>query len=179
MFKLQPLDILVFEIVTNSLWDRIERWGLGNPYGHVGMYLGGPFQDFYESAARGVLITNIQWQFGKTCMVMRPKPEVIDDSGPTLINIAHEIEGTYDAYYGYEDILWFVIPRLILGKLGLPIPLKYHREVHMICSEAVAEVFWRVNMKVLPMDIVPLPGDFINSPILDRVWEGPLSLQNI
>jgi hypothetical protein len=48
----------------------------------------------------------------------------------------------------------------------------------MICSEAVAEAFWRAGIDILPQDVIPLPGDFVESLILDPVYEGRL-LENI
>jgi hypothetical protein len=85
--KLQPLDILVFEL-TRSPWDKIEKWALGNPFGHVGMYLGGEFTEFYEAAARGVLITPIQYQFGRKCVIMRPDKDFVGDKADHDISVA-------------------------------------------------------------------------------------------
>ncbi|MDD5510775.1 MAG: hypothetical protein PHI12_08195 [Dehalococcoidales bacterium] len=177
MVKLQPLDILVFEL-TSSPWDKIEKWALGNPYGHVGMYLGGQWTEFYEAAARGVLLTPIQNQFGRKCVVMRPDADFIGDKAEHILANARAIAGNYDAYYAWGDIAWFVLPKIILTKLNLPIPLKYHRDKFMICSEACAEVYWRAGLEVLPQDLVPMPADFIIAPGLTITWEGILGIES-
>ncbi len=172
--KLQPLDILVFEL-ADSPWDKVEKWALGSQYEHVGIYLGGKWHDFYESGARGTLITPIHNQFGKRCVVLRPDTDFIGNKADQVIANAKAIAGSYDAYYGWIDIQWFVLPKLMLTKLHLPIPLKYHRDKFMICSEAVAEAFWRASLDILPEDVIPMPADFIESLGLTIIWEGVLS----
>ncbi len=174
MVRLQPLDIIVFEL-GNSLWDKIEKRALGNPYGHVGMFLGGTWTEFYEAAARGVLITPIQAQFGRKCVIMRPDKDFVGDKSDQVLENAMAIAGNYDAYYGFGDIQWFVLPRIFLEKLHLPIPLKYHRNKFMICSEAVAEAFWRADLNILPQNVIPMPADYITSQRLTIIWEGKLS----
>ncbi|GAH70976.1 unnamed protein product, partial [marine sediment metagenome] len=64
---------------------------------------------------------------------------------------------------------------VILEKLHLRILLKYQRDERMICSEAVLEVFLRAKVPVLPKDVVPLPGSFVESDLLIEVGQGVLS----
>jgi len=45
----------------------------------------------------------------------------------------------------------------------------------MICSEAVAEIFWRNKVDVLPKDLTPVPADFADdSTVLEFITEGRL-----
>jgi hypothetical protein len=59
-------------------------------------------------------------------------------------------------------------------KFGIPMPSKYVRDQQMICSEAVAETFWRAGFLVLPQNVIPLPPDFLESSLLERVFEGKI-----
>jgi len=70
----------------------------------------------------------------------------------------------------------YILPRLICEKLGLPVPLKWHRDPSHVCSEAVYEVFYRAHMvDILPRTPVPMPGDFVTSLLLEEVHRGKLS----
>ncbi|GAH83609.1 unnamed protein product, partial [marine sediment metagenome] len=72
----------------------------------------------------------------------------------------------------------FVLPRLICEKLGLPMPLSWHRDDRQICSEAVYEVFHRAELVdiLLSYCTPPLPGDFVtDSVLLEEVWRGTLA----
>lgn len=174
--KLQPADIVVDINISMDPSSIIRRWALGNPYTHVRMFIGSehgsPF--FYESVGRGVIMTNAHKALGKRVVVMRLEPRwfrLIDK----VVREAWEISLDPQAVYDYQCIMRFIIPRLIFEKLGLPLPLKYHRDPFMVCSEAVAEPFWRTGIPVLKKEHVPLPGDFVLfSTILNEVIEGPI-----
>jgi len=199
--KLQACDILLFRNDENDPISRLSRWAIG-PYCHVAMYLGrfpivipGHTQDFilfigeayhvpllYESRGRGVYIASLLPQAGMPVAVMRPMalaPElpvaVIESTMKRLLETAFQIAADEQSFYDYLSIVHSVLPRVIGEKLPwLPLPLKYHRDIFMICSEAVAEVFWRNDIQVIPDDLIPLPGDFALSPILQYVGQGKL-----
>ncbi len=163
--KLQPVDVLVWINEEQDLYSRLMRWGLGGPYTHVMMFYGSPYPDmpplFYESIpARGATLTNVYDYVGQKVVVMRLRPDY-DQFKPLVLHEALEIAIDPQSKYDFDCVPGYILPRLICQKLGIPLPLKYQRDSFMVCSEAVAEVFWRANLQVLPQDVVPLPGDFI------------------
>ncbi|GAJ10230.1 unnamed protein product, partial [marine sediment metagenome] len=82
------------------------------------------------------------------------------------------------AYYDYMCLVKYILPRLICEKLGLPMPLKYHRDPWHVCSEAIFEVFYRAKLVNIlrPYCVPPLPGDFVtDSLLLEEVNRGKLS----
>ena len=187
MFKLEPCDVLLYVNEGKDIFSAISRWGAGR-YGHVSMYMGKAFGDvpfLFESSGRGATLINLQSHTGRLVKVMRLKieqwiilpvaswlyiPEVRKDA---LISEAIYLASADTSYYDYHAIFWYCIPRILKRKFPfLPIPPKYTRDKAVICSEAVAEVFWRAGIEVLPKDIVPLPTDLVTSPILEPVYEG-------
>jgi len=163
--NLEPGDILVDISEKKDLWHIIERWALGSPYTHVRMFYGAlpkagtPKPVFYESKGRGVIFTSAAESYGQKMVVMRLR-ESYQALVPDILGKAWEIATDERSFYDYLSVPGFILPRLIFEKLHLPLPLKYHRNPYMICSEAVAEPFWRVNLELVPRDVEPLPGDF-------------------
>jgi hypothetical protein len=143
------------------------------------MYVG--FADFgfhdtpflFESTGRGCALHSLYHHFGELLLVMRS--ELDWSFTQQLIGNAIALSNDPKAYYDYFTIVESCIPRVLKTKFPwLPIPVKYHRDPMMICSEAVAECFWRAGIEVLPKDVVPLPGDFEESPILQSMYTGRL-----
>jgi len=89
---------------------------------------------------------------------------------PYIITEALQLASDLQSHYDYYCIIKFVLPRIILEKLHLPIPLAWHRDERQICSEAVYEACFRGGIEgILPPEIVPLPGDFVtDSSLLKR-----------
>jgi len=184
-FKLEPADILV-----NVNWGKdpisvIKRWGVG-PYSHVFLYMGEmtilvdsvvlrhPF--LFESSGRGVAIQSLSNRYGQEVVILRLRSEHDKRRIPYVLEEAIKLASDPQSYYDYLCIVQFVIPRLICQKLGLPMPLKYHRDPWHICSEAVDEVFIRGGLELLYLEDVSLPGDFVtDSPLLWTAWRGKLS----
>jgi hypothetical protein len=199
--KLQPCDVILWINDENGLKHRLCRWAIGQ-YCHVAMYLGtfplpvGGDTLFliplvYESRGRGVYIASMLPQTGRPAVVMRPaalQPEnwpIIEQDINKLLKTAFRIAADEKHFYDYLAIVHSVLPRVIAEKLPwLPLPVKYHRDIFMICSEAVAELWWRNDTLVLPDDwqdadgihagSIPLPGDFAKSPILRYMGKGKL-----
>jgi len=200
--KLQACDIILFRNDKNDPVSRFSRWAIG-PYSHVAMYLGKFYELFcklfgadpalcradqtftiplvYESRGRGVMIASLLPQAGVPVAVMRPVLPPIkvgqewESPESQLIKVAFEIAADEKSLYDYSCIVYSCVPRVLKEKFPwLPLPVKYHRDIFMICSEAVAEVFWRNEVEVVPKDVVPLPGDFALSPFLQYVGEGKL-----
>jgi hypothetical protein len=181
-FKLQPVDVCVDVNEDKDPYHVLERWALGNPYTHVRIYFGqltflgrpsGPL--FYESRSRGVILTGCRQFIGQKMVVMRLKPQYnfyLDSIREQMFEIATDEQSFYD----YLCIPTMALPRLLCEKLGIPLPLKYQRNPWMNCSEAGAEPFWQVNLEVLDSGVLPLPGDFVTSPLLDKVNVGELDL---
>ena len=184
--KLQLCDILVTVNYKKDLWSRIRRCAVG-PHSHVFLYMGKVrlvvhrrqgrklrFPFLFESNGRGVVLQALSNRYSQEVVVMRLKPEY-QKKIPRVLTEAIKLASDEKARYDYWCITRHIIPRIICSKLGLPIPLKYHRNEQQICSECIAEVFWRSNIKILPRDVVPLPGDFTSSSLLTNVWEGLLT----
>ena len=176
MFKLEPCDVLLYVNEGKDIFSAISRWGAGR-YSHVAMYIGKAFDDvpfLFESSGRGTTLINLQSHTGRLVKVMRAD-HLASWQKKEIIAKAIELASDPQAYYDYHAIAWYCIPRVLKRKFPfLPIPPKYVRDKKVICSEAVAEAFWRAGIQVLPKDVVPLPGDFESSPILEVVGEGRL-----
>jgi hypothetical protein len=180
MFKLEPGDVFVFVNEDKGWTADISRWGIGR-YGHAAMYVGfgfgGNVPFFFESTGRGCALHSLQHHFGELVTVMRP--QINASAKQQVINNAIDLANSDKGYYDYLCIAKNCIPRVLKEKFPwLPIPPKYHRDPAMICSEAVAECYWRAGIEVLPEDVVPLPGDFLTSLIFDIAGEGRI-LQDV
>lgn len=187
-FKLQSCDILVNYNDRKDLLSVIKRWAIG-PYDHVFLYLGEVgilvamrqnrlmrFPMLFESNGRGAILQSLSNRYNQEVIVMRLMPKYRNKI-PRVLTEAIKLASDPRAYYDYLCIVRFILPRIICEKLGLPLPLKYHRNPWHICSEAVFEVFHRAKLVgILPNDVVPLPGDFVtDSPLLEEVGRVELS----
>ena len=174
--KLKPCDVLLYVNEGTDIFSAISRLGAGR-YSHVAMYTGKAFDGvpfLFESSGRGATLINLQSHMGRLVKVMRPD-HLASWQKKEIIAKTIELASDPQAYYDYFTIVKSCIPRILKEKFPfLPIPVMYHRDPMMICSEAVAEVFWRAGIEVLPKDVVPLPTDFETSPILEVVGEGRL-----
>ncbi|MBA7651774.1 hypothetical protein ES703_59594 [subsurface metagenome] len=186
-FKLQPVDILVNVNRGTDPWSVAKRWAVG-PYSHAFVFLGkmGLLADYrhgrimrfpmlFESNGRGAVIQSLSNRYGQEVDVMRLRSEYYRRRVGSILREAINLASDSQAYYDYSVIIWHIIPRILFEKLHLPIPLKYQRDEKMICSEAVLEVFLRARIPIVLPHVVPLPGDFVDSLILEEVWHGKLS----
>ena len=186
-FKLEPGDILVNVNDRNDPFSKVKRW-LAGPFEHVFMYMGKlglivnrrqrrilRFPLLFESYGRGVCLRSLSERYGQQVVVLRLISE--HSKIPRVLEEAIKLASDSQSYYDYLCIVRFAIPRLICEKLGLPMPLKYHRDPWHICSEAVNEVFIRGGIPdLLYLEGVPLPGDFVtDSLLLKEAWAGSLS----
>jgi len=176
VIKLQPCDVLIFVQEGHDISSVIGRWGIGR-YGHAAMYMGNAFglvPVMIESTGGGVEIHSLQRSTGRLVKVMRPWLVTYDpDKRGLLIETAIEIASDPQSYYDFLGVVKNCLPRVLKEKFPfLPIPPQYQRDSAMICSELVAEIYWRSGFEVLPRDVVPLPGDFESSPILQDMGEG-------
>jgi len=190
-FRLEPADILVCVNDRNDPFSKVERW-LAGPYSHVFLYMGKlglivnrrqrrilRFPMLFESYGRGVSLRSLSERYGQQVVVLRLISE--QSKIPRVLEEAIKLASDNQAFYDYLCIVKFAIPRLICEKLGLPMPLKYHRDPWHICSEAVNEVFIRGGISdLLFLEGVPLPGDFVtDSLLLKEVWAGSLSEEQV
>jgi len=188
-FHLSPGDILVNVNDRHDPFSMVKRWAVG-PYEHVFLYMGelGLFSTraqrqiirvpmLFESNGRGVTLRSLSSRHGEKVAVMRLKAEHDKRRIPRVLIEAIELASSFQSYYDYLGVVRWVLPRIICEKLGLPLPLSWHRDERQICSEAVFEVFYRGRLvDILPVNVVPLPGDFVTaSPLLKEVWSGYLS----
>jgi hypothetical protein len=150
------------------------------------MYLGKFFNVplVYESRGRGAMVASLLGQTSNPVAVMRSglPPTSLQVKGSTVLAgclelrlTAFSIAADEKSFYDYFCIVYSCVPRVLKEKFPwLPLPVKYHRDIFMICSEAIAEVFWRNDIEIVPKDMVPLPGDFALSPLLQYVGQGKL-----
>jgi hypothetical protein len=118
------------------------------------------------------MIASLLPQTGNPVVVMRPLPMVDCLELPFT---AFSIAAAEKSFYDYFCIVYNCVPRILKEKFPyLPVPIKYHRDIFMICSEAIAEIFWRNDIEVVSSDIVPLPIDFAISPFLEYMGQGKL-----
>ena len=185
--KLQAGDVLVNVNHKKDIWARIRRWATG-PYSHVFLYMGKlgllvylrqgrllRFPMLFESNGRGVALQSLSNRYSQEVVVMRLKPEY-QGKVPRVLTEAVKLASDEKARYDYFCIVKFILPRIICEKLRLSMPLKYQRNTAMICSECVAEIFWRAGVEIVPKNIVSLPSSFVETDLLTRVWEGELSI---
>jgi len=187
MVKLETCDVILWKNIKSDPISQLSRWAIG-PYSHVAMYIkrfeGVPM--VYESRGRGVVIASLLSQTGMPVAVMRPlfhliklchhySPQTFIPLRSQLLKTAFEIAADEKSFYDYFCIMYSCIPRILKEKFPwLPLPVKYHRDIFMICSEAVAEIFWQNEVDVISEKVVPLPGDFAESLFLKYVGEGKL-----
>ena len=190
MNKLEPADVLVNINDRGDPYSRIKRWAVG-PYEHVFMYMGkvGLYVNrrqrrilripmLFESNGRGAVIQALSNRYGQKVVVLRLISEHDRRRIGRVLEEAVKLASDPQSHYDYLCIVEYILPRLICEKLGLPMPLKYHRDPFMVCSEAVFEVFYRVGLvDILPAYCAPpLPSDFVtDSSLLEEVWRGKLS----
>lgn len=187
-FKLEAGDILVDINDGKDVFSLLKRWAIG-PYEHVSLYLSmvrlfvGRGQDsvikvpmLFESIGRGVVLRSLFEKYSNRVVVMRLKSEHDRRRIPHVLVEAIKLASDPQSYYDYLCIPRFILPRLICQKLGLPIPLSWYRDPWHTCAEAVLEVFYRAKLvDILPRGLVPLPGDFVSSSLLEEAWRGQLS----
>lgn len=193
-FKLEPVDVCVNINGRRDPFSSFKRWAMGSPYDHVFVNLGpmvlgvptvpGAVQVawqipmLFESNGNGVIIEPLARRYGQMVAVMRLISEFDRRRIPVVIQEAVKLAQDPQAQYDYRCITEYVLPRLLCQKLGLPIPLKYHRDRMMICSEASFEIFYRAKLvDILRANCVPpMPGDFVtDSPLLEEVHRGILT----
>ncbi len=179
-FKLEPVDVCVNINDRRDPASSLKRWAMGSPYDHVFVNLGpmsllvGPtiytLPMLFESDGNGVIIEPLARRYGQMVAVMRLKAEF--DRRRILYIIDEAVKLAQDPQAQY------VLLRLLFQKLGLSVPLEYHRDQMMICSEAAFEIFYRAGLDfILRANCVPpMPGDFVSdSPLLEEVYRGILS----
>lgn len=190
-FQLQSGDILVNVNHRKDPFSRLKRWAMTSPYEHVFMYVGkvGLFINrrqrriirvpmLFESDGDGVILESLSSRYGQEVVVLRLKSEYDRRRIPRVLEEAIKLAEDSQSHYDYLCIVKYVLPRLICEKLGLPMPLSWHRDERQICSEACFEVFHRAGLIdiLLPYCTPPMPGDFVTeSLLLEQVWVGRLS----
>ncbi|GAI88896.1 unnamed protein product [marine sediment metagenome] len=184
--KLKPGDFLVNINRGKDPWAVLRRWASG-PYSHCFLYMGvlrlgatryracaGRMPMIFESYGRGASLRLLSERYGQKVVVMRLNK--YRGRIPKVLREAIKLASDPQSHYDYYVIATHIIPWLILQKLHIPVPLKYHRNKLLVCGEACAEVFWRAGIEVVPKDIVPMPGDFVTgSDLLEEVGQGELA----
>lgn len=176
-FKLEPGDILVYELEGFGIFKPLVRWLLGSNWGHVGLFWAWTKRGFpltIESVGRGVMIRSLLSYQGRYTKVLRWKGDDAKDVGLKVAKAAERIADNAGSWYGYFDIPRYVLPRLIWRKLtGATSGFGYRRNSFFICSELVAQSFRDVGFPLFDPDFISLPGDFVDERLLlETVWAG-------
>lgn len=188
--KLEPGDVLV-KVNDGKDWKSVtERWALGCPYDHVFFYMGQmqlvvsgvllTHPMLFESNGRGVVLQSLSNRYGQKVVVMRLRSGYDRRYLVRVLEEAIKLASDPQSHYDYMCIVQYILPRLIAQKLGLPLPVKWHRDAFQVCSEAVFEVFVRGGLPdvLLAYSMPPLPGDFVtNTLLLKEVDRGILSAE--
>lgn len=190
-FRLRSGDILININSGKDPWSVVRRWAIGE-YSHVFMYMGTValyatrrlvrltrVPMLFESFGRGVCLRLLSDRYEQEVVVMRLKPEFGRRRIPLILEEALKLASDPRAYYDYLCVIKFILLRIIWQKLPLSLaqkmPLSWHRDSRQICSEAVLEIYLRAGVPILDDDIVPLPGDFTESLLLEEIGRGKLS----
>ena len=177
----RPGDILLFRPTGWGILLPVVRWLL--TYDHVALYWAETKRGLpliIESIGRGVLIRSLFAYAGRQVRLMRPK---VDDA--TALRIAKEAERLADnagSWYGYFDIPRYVLPKLILVKIGRFLPsrwaltlkllaMSYRRNNLYICSELAAEAYQRAGVPLVEENTIPLPDDIAGSEMLESLGD--------
>lgn len=176
---LRPGDVLFF----------YPEWGILNPlvkllltYDHTAIYETETKRHLpliCESIGRGALRRSLLCYAGRLVVVMRPVDEIY---GGAAAKAAERLVDNPHSFYGYYDIPRFVLPKLILAKLGWMLPPRvewviklmaftYHHNRVYICSELVCQAYDDVKYPLLDERTIPLPDDVAQSPRLKYVGE--------
>lgn len=171
--ELKSGDVLFFQ-ATNWLEKLFLK------YCHVAIYFdqtkrGLPL--IVESIGRGVLIRSLFSYTGEELIVKRPDDESV---GALAAKAAERLADNPSSWYGYFDIPRFVLPKLIISKIGSFLPEKwrltlwllaktYGRNRFYICSELVESAFKDAGFPLVNEETIPLPDDLFDSPKLVSV----------
>jgi hypothetical protein len=179
MIKLRHGDALLFEV---NYWKPINWLAkLLITFGHIAMYYdetkrGLPL--IAESIGRGAMIRSLYSYTGRRVLVMRPK--VTDKQSNEISRAAEHIADNPASWYGYFNIPRFVLPKIILIKLGKYLPMKwnllfkalaysYKHNSAVICSEFYAESCKNAGYPVCSEATIPLPDDIALSDRLEKI----------
>lgn len=168
---LRPGDVLFFK-PSNNWVGWLE--GLFLTYSHVAIYYtetrhGLPL--IIESIGRGVVIRSLLAYTGAEIVVKRPTDP---NAGEPAAKAAEHLADNPGSWYDYFSIPRFVVPKLILAKLGRLLPqnwsivlklleLSYHRNNLFICSELIDQAYIDADYPLVDCSTIPLPDDIFNS----------------
>ncbi len=179
---LKPGDVLLFRPTASwGILLPVVRWLV--TYDHVALYWtetkrGLPL--IIESIGRGVLIRPLFAYAGRQVRLMRPK--IDDELAQQVAKEAERLADNPGSWYGYFDIPRYVLPKLILAKIGQLLPprwaltlrllaLSYRRNNLYICSELVAEAYRRAGVPLVEENTIPLPDDIAGSDKLESLGD--------
>lgn len=118
-----------------------------------------------ESVNRGRLPRLLSQRYGEKVKVMRLLPEFSEEKlmVRAMIMKAWELSGDLNAWYGYDDIISNVVPRMLNRKFGFKIPLRWIPDNSPICSGHTFDIFSVTNKRVLdiPRNMIPMPEDWV------------------
>lgn len=176
---LQPGDILLFRPFP-GWFGWLERMLVN--YGHVAIYFDSTKRGLpliVESIGRGVLIRSL---FSYTGVEITVKRSVGANVGALAAKAAERLADNPDSWYGYLEIPRYVLPKLILAKIGRWLPTNwrltlwilarsYHRNSTYICSELVADAYLFAGVPLVDEKTIPLPDDIAGSKNLESLGD--------
>ncbi len=183
---LRPGDVILFKPSGWGILLPVVKWLV--TYGHVALYYGETKRGLpliIESIGRGVLIRSLFAYAGRQVRLMRPK--IDDDTAQRVAKEAERLADNPSSWYGYFDIPRYVLPKLILARIGQLLParwtltlkllsMSYRHNSFYICSELVAEAYRAAGVPLVEESIIPLPDDIAGSGRLESL--GDIAIPN-
>lgn len=182
-YHFKPGDIIICQ--TGTEWGLLKplfKWLVGD-WGHAMLYAfehdGTPY--FVEARPKkGVsIVSGKQYNLKKVAILRMREDEAV---GVAAAKEALDRASDPSTIYGFNDIITCVV-KLIHEKLKKPIA-KWVPNKWTICSELVWECYATAGVDLdlrTPEEVInceemgiPLPGDFLNCPDLEKVFEGEL-----
>jgi len=186
---MRPGDVLLLRTATWGILTPLVGWLVD--YDHVALYYAETKRGLpliIESIGRGVLIRSLLVYSGRQARLMRPR--VNDETALRIAKEAERLADNPDSWYGYFDIPRYVLPKLVLAKIGQLLPsrwalalkllaLSYRRNHLYICSELVAEAYRRAGVPLIDESTISLPDDIARSAMLDSLGDTAIPLPEI
>ena len=169
--NLYPGDVLLINIAWGWL-DPLVRWLVGY-WNHCCLVYrtDSPPLIIEATPGQGIEIAPLRVHKGRQAMLLRANSYNWQEIGCQASLCAEAWATESDTGYDYMAVVRWVIPRLILAKLGIAYH-HWHRDRWHLCSELVEITYFEAGYPLFVDSFIPLPSDFLLSPKLRAVWAG-------
>jgi hypothetical protein len=169
--KLYPGDILLIDINWGWL-DPLVKWLVGEWDHCCLIYQARKVPLIIEATPRqGIEITPLWVHSGREGVLLRATADNWQEIGCKASLCAEEWATDPDAHWDFAAVVRWVIPRLILAKLGIAYK-HWRRDRWHLCSELVEICYFEAGYPLFENAFIPLPSDFLQTPKLRVVWRG-------